>query len=197
PQRQLAARLAANRWRRDPRSLDVTAPKSGIAAQIQKTLDTYGGFEVLINNAGCIEAGTVEETRWEVIRALLPRFREKRSGIIVFVSSIANYLDGAPGAATYGSSKGAINGEHEPFSAILGPRSRGNFKHRIQPVAAYAEANQAVDQVRSTMEQHSPGGVKKGADLIVDVVRSEGKATGKKLPESFFRGTGCAADCEG
>jgi NAD(P)-dependent dehydrogenase (short-subunit alcohol dehydrogenase family) len=43
--------------------LDVTAPQSEIDQQVQKALDVYGTIDVLVNNAGYIEAGMVEEIR--------------------------------------------------------------------------------------------------------------------------------------
>lgn len=43
--------------------LDVTAPQETIDATIQMAIGVYGGIDVLVNNAGYIEAGTVEEIR--------------------------------------------------------------------------------------------------------------------------------------
>ena len=40
-------------------------------------------------------------------RSLLPHFREKRTGIILFMSSIGAYT-GAIGASTYSATKGAL-----------------------------------------------------------------------------------------
>lgn len=41
--------------------LDVTAKQSELDAVIEKALNIYDGIDVLVNNAGYIEAGFVEE----------------------------------------------------------------------------------------------------------------------------------------
>jgi NADP-dependent 3-hydroxy acid dehydrogenase YdfG len=43
--------------------LDVTAAQTEIDAKIKEALAIYGGIDVLVNNAGYIEAGIVEEIR--------------------------------------------------------------------------------------------------------------------------------------
>jgi NAD(P)-dependent dehydrogenase (short-subunit alcohol dehydrogenase family) len=43
--------------------LDVTAPQVEIDAKIKEALAIYGGIDVLVNNAGYIEAGIIEEIR--------------------------------------------------------------------------------------------------------------------------------------
>ena len=53
-------------------------------------------------------------------RSLLPHFREKRKGIILFMSSIGAYT-GAVGAGTYSATKGALEGTSllVVFSAVV------------------------------------------------------------------------------
>ena len=41
--------------------LDVTSPQSKINEVVGRAIEIYGGNDVLINNAGYIESGTVEE----------------------------------------------------------------------------------------------------------------------------------------
>jgi NAD(P)-dependent dehydrogenase (short-subunit alcohol dehydrogenase family) len=111
-------------------SLDVTASQSEINAVVGKILEE-GPIDVLVNNAGYIEAGISEEARYEDItlytgrgiihlrdhsydsyvtqfetnffgvikttQAVLPHFREKRSGTVVFIGSSGG-VDGEPGA---------------------------------------------------------------------------------------------------
>jgi NAD(P)-dependent dehydrogenase (short-subunit alcohol dehydrogenase family) len=43
--------------------LDVTAPQAEIDAKIKEALAIYGEIDVLVNNAGYIEAGIIEEIR--------------------------------------------------------------------------------------------------------------------------------------
>ena len=44
--------------------LDVTAPQAELDAIVKKALSIYGGIDVLVNNAGYIEAGLIEELEW-------------------------------------------------------------------------------------------------------------------------------------
>lgn len=44
--------------------LDVTAPQKEIDAKITEALTIYGNIDVLVNSAGYIEAGMVEEIRF-------------------------------------------------------------------------------------------------------------------------------------
>lgn len=41
--------------------LDVTAPQAELNAKFQQAIDIYGGVDVLVNNAGYIQCGAVEE----------------------------------------------------------------------------------------------------------------------------------------
>jgi hypothetical protein len=41
--------------------LDVTAPQAELNAKFQQAVDIYGGVDVLVNNAGYIQCGAVEE----------------------------------------------------------------------------------------------------------------------------------------
>ncbi len=44
--------------------LDVTAPQAELDATIKEALGIYGGIDVLVNNAGYIEAALVEELEY-------------------------------------------------------------------------------------------------------------------------------------
>lgn len=45
--------------------LDMTASQSELDAKIEEALKIYGGIDVLVNNAGCIDAGVVEELEYD------------------------------------------------------------------------------------------------------------------------------------
>lgn len=92
-------------------SLDVTAPKAEIEEVVKKIYEEHG-IDVLVNNAGYIEAGLCEEadlesyqTQFEtnffgvvkVTQAVLPYFRKKQDGTIIFVGSSGG-IGGEPGA---------------------------------------------------------------------------------------------------
>ncbi|KAH8168144.1 hypothetical protein CIB48_g20 [Xylaria polymorpha] len=101
-------------------TLDVTWPDAVLSAAVEKlTLRTYGRIDVLVNNAGYILTGGVEEcSREEVqaifdtnvfgqlnmIRAVLPLMRRERSGVIANLGSIGGW-NGTPGAGLYCATK--------------------------------------------------------------------------------------------
>ena len=114
--------------------LDVTKD-AAVQSAVEKTLATFGHVDVLVNNAGYGTAGAVEEvTEAEfmpmyetnvfglirVTKALLPQFRERRSGHIVNLSSIGG-LVGLPGWGLYNSSKFAVEGLSEALFVELAP----------------------------------------------------------------------------
>ncbi|MGE0865606.1 MAG: SDR family oxidoreductase [Vicinamibacterales bacterium] len=100
-------------------ALDVTKPDSIAAA-----LDAAGPIDVLVNNAGIGVIGVFEATPMATVRevfetntfgvmamtqAVLPAFRERRSGAVVNVTSSVT-LAAMPLAAAYTASKSAIEG---------------------------------------------------------------------------------------
>ena len=44
--------------------LDVSAPEAEIHSKAEEALGIYGGVDVLVNNAGYLEVGFVEDTRY-------------------------------------------------------------------------------------------------------------------------------------
>lgn len=100
-------------------ALDVTDPKS-----IDAALGSSGHIDVLVNNAGIGVVGAFEATPMRYIRkvfdtntfgvmamtqAIVPRFREQNSGVLVNVTSSVT-LAPMPLAAAYTASKMAIEG---------------------------------------------------------------------------------------
>jgi NAD(P)-dependent dehydrogenase (short-subunit alcohol dehydrogenase family) len=107
-----------------PIALDVTNPDS-IAAALQ----AGGTIDVLVNNAGIGLFGAFEATPMATVRevfdtntlgtmamcqAVLPQFRERRSGVVVNVTS-SSVLAPMPLVAAYTASKTAVEG----FTASL------------------------------------------------------------------------------
>ncbi|HWW24602.1 MAG TPA: oxidoreductase [Caulobacter sp.] len=108
--------------------LDVTDP-AGAQAAIQSAVDHFGGLDVLVNNAGYGDVGSVEDTSLEdfrrqieanlfgtiiVTKAAIPVMREQRRGHIIQFSSVGGRV-GAPGRGAYSAAKWAIEG----FSEVL------------------------------------------------------------------------------
>lgn len=110
--------------------LDVTDPQS-----VQSAFAQAGEIDVLVNNAGFGAAVPVELTEPETarqlfetntlgtlatIQAVLPRFRERRSGTIINVSSSAT-LKPLPLIGVYRASKAAVNALTESLAIEVAP----------------------------------------------------------------------------
>lgn len=106
--------------------LDVT-DEASIASAITATLERFGTIDVVVNNAGYGLFGPLEGTTAEqfeaafrtnvfgtvnVIRQILPHMRQRRSGTIVNVSSVAGRV-GTPYLAPYHATKYAVEGLSE------------------------------------------------------------------------------------
>lgn len=109
--------------------MDVNDSES-VRAGIQQIITEQGQIDVLINNAGIVLAGPLEQTAIDeaklqfetnffgvarVCKAVLPTMRDKRSGLIINISSMAG-LFGLPYEGFYSSSKFAIEGYSEALS---------------------------------------------------------------------------------
>lgn len=132
-------------------------------------------------------------------RAFLPYMRARRTGTILFMSSVGAYY-GAPGASAYAASKGLLEGlvpnlslEIEQFglrtcmvtpgyfrTSVMTP---GNILYRApNPLPEYVELNRLVKAGCDAADGNQPGDPLKAGALIVDAVRGEGQCTGKALP---------------
>lgn len=105
--------------------------ESGVSLALQRTFETFGQIDVVINNAGygiggAIEELTDKETRdafdvnvfatLNVIRYVMPYLRRQRSGHIINISSIAGIAPGM-GWAVYSAAKHAVIGLSEVLAA--------------------------------------------------------------------------------
>jgi NAD(P)-dependent dehydrogenase (short-subunit alcohol dehydrogenase family) len=115
-------------------SMDVTN-EAQVRGAIATALDKFGQIDVLVNNAGFGLLGAVEECSAEevesvyhtnvfgllnVIRAVLPSMRQRRSGHIINLSSIGGYR-ASVGWGVYGSTKFAVEGITEALHDELAP----------------------------------------------------------------------------
>jgi NAD(P)-dependent dehydrogenase (short-subunit alcohol dehydrogenase family) len=106
--------------------LDVTRPDK-IDAAVRDTLATFGYVDVLVNNAGygymaAVEEGVDEEVRAlfdtnffgavNLIKAVLPSMRARRSGYIVNITSVRGHA-GNGGSGYYSATKFALEGLSE------------------------------------------------------------------------------------
>jgi short-subunit dehydrogenase len=181
-------------------ALDVTKPDS-----IAATLRASGPIDVLVNNAGIGLFGAFEATPVATVRevfetntfgvmamtqAVLPAFRERRSGVVVNVTSSAT-LAPFPMVAVYTASKMAIEGftaslalELEPFDVRVklvepgyGPSTRftANSGSRLEGLIPEAYAPFA-QRIFASMPQ-GPGTVTTESDVAEVVWRAADDAS--------------------
>ncbi|MBA9050355.1 oxidoreductase [Streptomyces griseofuscus] len=182
--------------------LDVTD-----AQQVQEAVaaaeERFGGIDVLVNNAGRGWYGSVEGTPdsdvrtsfelnffsvTQMLRAVLPGMRERGSGWVINMSSVAG-LRSVPGFGYYSAAKYAIEGltdalRHEvaPFGIKVLAVEPGAFRTHAYASFADETVNETVDaylpliqSVRSTMieqDGQQPGDPRRGARAVLDAMNS-------------------------
>ncbi|GAA0314748.1 SDR family oxidoreductase [Actinoallomurus spadix] len=115
-------------------TLDVT-DRAAVFAAVDAAIQRFGRLDIVVNNAGTMSSGMVEEftetearaqldvnlfgAMW-VCQAVLPHLRARRSGHIVQISSIAA-LGGFPSTGMYSASKFALEGMSEALAMEIAP----------------------------------------------------------------------------
>ncbi|MFN5602727.1 MAG: SDR family NAD(P)-dependent oxidoreductase [Acidimicrobiaceae bacterium] len=104
-------------------------------AVLKETLSAFGQIDVLVNNAGIFERGTVLDTTLAMfektmdinvtgvflgMKTVAPHMVQRKSGSIVNISSVAG-LNGTPGFLAYGASKWAVRGMTKGVAKELAP----------------------------------------------------------------------------
>jgi NAD(P)-dependent dehydrogenase (short-subunit alcohol dehydrogenase family) len=115
-------------------ALDITDAEAAKAVAAE-TIERFGAIDVLVNNAGYAELGFFEtftdsavRRQFEVnlfgtmnvARAVVPYMRERRSGLVVTISSVSGLVSNG-GGAVYSASKFAVEGWMEGFAQELAP----------------------------------------------------------------------------
>jgi NAD(P)-dependent dehydrogenase (short-subunit alcohol dehydrogenase family) len=182
--------------------MDLRDPAQ-ISSVVQAGLARFGRIDVLVNNAGHGLIGAVEEASdaeianvhetnvfglLRVTRAVLPHFRERRSGHVVNLSSIGG-LVGLAGFGIYNSTKFAIEGLSEALAHEVAPLGirvtivepgpfRTDFLGGSLAVAGktLADYDQTSGRTRAgAKERHGnqPGDPVRAAEAIIKAVTSE------------------------
>ncbi|KAI0920829.1 hypothetical protein AcW1_005005 [Taiwanofungus camphoratus] len=166
------------------------------------------GMKAMIEEGGSVAALTQFQTNLfgaiNVTNAILPHMRKRRSGTVLFMGTRSVWNAGTPAIGFYASSKAALHGVAETYAAEL-----AQFNVRIMIVAPGAFRTENVHSVPYTMNTHVPdydevredtmahfreigkkatGDPAKAMELVVDVVRGEGKAKGREMPLYLFLG---------
>ncbi|KUJ14445.1 putative short-chain oxidoreductase [Mollisia scopiformis] len=191
--------------------LDVTASKTEIEKVVNEALKVYGRVDVLVNNAGYVEMSIVEELEEEklmnqlqtnffgaqrITQALLPHFRTRRTGKIAFIGSIFG-LYAMPMTFPYSASKFLLAAYNEALNAEMGQFGVksilfdighfrtgvvGHAKFSVSGEEDYAGLMGVLAESSQKMNGAQPGDPEKGVKVMVDVIREEGKAKGRKWP---------------
>lgn len=118
-----------------PLEMDLGSAAS-IARAVEAARGHLGGLDVVVNNAGYGQMGTIEETSDEearhnydvnvfgvlnVLRATLPHLRGQRAGHVFNISSIGGFTGSFSGWGIYCSTKFALAGITEGLHADVAP----------------------------------------------------------------------------
>ena len=135
---------------------DATDAEAGKAA-VEKTVATFGGLDVLVNNAGTAIPKTFEETTLEEMDRLLDinvrgvfvatqaaLKHMKRGGRIIMIGSCLGERVMTPGLVPYSATKGAVKIFAQALSRELG--SRGITVNNVQPGPIDTELNPATGE---------------------------------------------------
>jgi NAD(P)-dependent dehydrogenase (short-subunit alcohol dehydrogenase family) len=156
-----------------PVSLDLMDEKA-VAEVVRLALEKFGRIDVLVNNAGYMVAGAVEDLAdaevracfdvnvfgtLNMLRAVIPVMREQRSGYIINTSSIAGLRSGAFESA-YSGTKFAINGitqalaeEMKPFGIHVINAAPGFLRTEFLTETSYSMSKTISDPYRSYVEE--------------------------------------------
>ncbi|GGO66125.1 SDR family NAD(P)-dependent oxidoreductase [Nonomuraea cavernae] len=140
--------------------VDVT-DRDAVFAAVEVAVEQFGRLDIVVNNAGTLHMGMIEEfgeaearaqmetdffgALW-VSQAVLPRLREQGSGHLVQVSSIGG-LGGHPMTGMYSASKFALEGMSEALAMEAAHDLAFDLsRRRMATCEAWEAAEHAVPQ---------------------------------------------------
>jgi 3-oxoacyl-[acyl-carrier protein] reductase len=138
---------------------DVASPE-GAMALVSRARERFGGFDMLVNNAGIVRSSTLafmEDAQWsEVLRTNLDgafylsriaaqTFLKAKRGVIVNVASMTG-LFGAVGQANYAAAKGGLIAMTRTLARELAPH--GIRVNAVAPGYVDTDMLKAVPQAR-------------------------------------------------
>lgn len=192
--------------------LDVT-DKGQIESSVKRAVEKFNKIDVLVNNAGYGLRGAVEEADdaeidriintnfmgpLNLIRAVLPHMRERKSGAIINFSSIAAFRT-AEGSAYYGATKAGLEALSVGLSKEVAPLGikvlivepgpfRTDFAGRSLAIAQknIDDYAQTAGKRKERYDPHSDwklGDPDRAARLLIDIIKKE------KLPSRLLLGS--------
>lgn len=178
-------------------ALDVTDPEAARAA-VDTAVAAFGRLDVVVNNAGYANSGSVEDTPIEdfraqvdanlfgvvnVTKAALPVLREQGSGHVIQISSVGGRVT-TPGLSAYQAAKFAVGGFSEVLAQEVGPlgikvtvlepggmrTDWAGSSMAVHPVSpAYEQTVGAVNALRTTLMAKAASDPAKVADVVLRV----------------------------
>lgn len=118
-----------------PLEVSLTSEQS-VQDAVNKTIAAFGAIDVVVNNAGYGQIGTLEELSdaearsnfdinvfglLNVIRCTMPHLRAQQSGHIFNIASVGGYTGNFPGWGIYCATKFAVAGLTESLAAEVKP----------------------------------------------------------------------------
>ncbi|TMW67859.1 hypothetical protein Poli38472_007531 [Pythium oligandrum] len=192
-------------------TLDVTADDATVNDIVAKAHAIYGRIDILVNNAGYTSNGAVEEASSEetqqifdtnvfgllrVTRAVLPYMREKKSGTIANIGSLAGYAP-FPAFGLYCATKFAVAGvtqalrqEVAGFGIDVTVVEPGLFQTNIvgagsffkKSIPEYAPLTDFFKELAENGIGAPSADPAKGAQAIVEALTHSGRGEGRALP---------------
>ncbi|CAE6507159.1 unnamed protein product [Rhizoctonia solani] len=195
-------------------SLDVTWSPENLKETAISAIKIYGRVNYLINNAGYACQGAIEELTHQetynlfntnvfgvlnVTRAFLPHFRERGSGGIVIISSMASthYF---PGLTIYAATRAAASMLGEGLRAEVSPlgidvlsidlatfrtpalKRDTNLKRAVQVIPDYKPINDWFDDWREKLIGNEVNDPKLGVLRIIELITQSGMAVDRGVP---------------
>jgi len=181
------------------------ANEESVRESIAKTLKKFGTIDVVVNNAGYGQLGTLEETTdaearenfdvnvfgtLNVIRSVMPHFRQKKSGHIINISSIAGFLGSFPGWGIYNATKFAVAGltealaveakSHDIAATIVYPGyfktnflKKGSLRLAKNRMAEYKEARDLEVIHDTQVIGNQPGDPERAATAFITLAENQ------------------------
>ncbi|ALD20873.1 oxidoreductase [Hymenobacter sp. DG25A] len=193
---------------------DEAQVKQGVADAIQH----FGHLDVIVNNAGYGSLGSIEEISAEevkrqfevnvfgplnVLRAVLPHLRERRSGHVLNITSIGG-LKTFPGVGVYNASKFALEAIGESLAQQVGPLGikvtniepsgfRTDWAGRSANIVttSIADYQATVGENLKGIQGYSgrqPGDPQRAAQIMYDLVRQENPPLHLPLGKAAVKG---------
>jgi NAD(P)-dependent dehydrogenase (short-subunit alcohol dehydrogenase family) len=187
-----------------PLEMDLVSEKS-VKNAIEVAINHFKTIDVVVNNAGYGQLGTLEELSdrearenydinvfglLNVIRAVMPHYRNNKSGHFFNISSIGGFTGNFVNAGIYCSTKFAVSGITETLEAegkafgikatLVYPGyfrtdflSSGSIKTPKNPIYDYQEARKSESFHLNEINGNQPNDPEKAADVLIQMAKEE------------------------